>query len=433
MGSENLAGATREILSALLDQAEQPGRVNKPRVSITAGLFPAYWSQDSGEVRRATNSALTELSDEHIVELRWEPWEEGNRLKAVCLTLAGVASAYALLGRTPRETSRSRLGALLEAQTSRPGWHARAMELLRERFHKGGSVAPLVLDDPGMNADLLHLLGAVADLEVPTLERMLSVRVFGDSKRAEALRGKVVSVLRDASPEWSDPAIENWSVLQAHLVDRVPEYVAVAGPLVLEVNGKEIAMGDFLPSVGLSAAMLRAVRVARCEASYLLTIENPASFTELLSCRPSDVVVVNTFGFASPAVLALLRVVREHKADLPILHWGDFDAGGLRILAHLRRHLSAVGAIGMDIETFEAYRAHGQALSTGDAAGLERLRQESLLEDCQDVITRVLEVGTKLEQEAVPVTRVVTLLDDIGRPKPMKRARNASRAKALGE
>ena len=84
--------------------------------------------------------------------------------------------------------------------------------------------------------------------------------------------------------------------------------------------------------------------------------------------------------------------------------------GGLRILAHLRRHLGTVETVGMDVDTFEAYRASSMALTPGDEAALAQLREDAALVDCHVLIQHLLSVHRKLEQEAVAVDRIVELV-----------------------
>ncbi|MBV9689143.1 MAG: hypothetical protein JO202_05460 [Ktedonobacteraceae bacterium] len=86
---------------------------------------------------------------------------------------------------------------------------------------------------------------------------------------------------------------------------------------------------------------------------------------------------------------------------LRIFVCGILDAGGLRILAHLRRRLGNILPLGMNIETFERYRAYAQPPTANDRASLDALVADPMPADCTAVIQHMLEVGLKLEQEAV--------------------------------
>ena len=403
---------TRDILHALLDRHEQPARRNVVRVRLSEADHPAYFAADDSAPRHATNAALRRLADDGALRLRWRKWEEGNWLDAVDLVADQAAALYSLLGRSPRDAQDQALCRLLDGETPHPGWHASFLAWARGQLDAHASVAPLDRDDPQLNRDLLRALAALADLPSPTLERTLSARLFGDSKRLEALRGAIMRVLRRHDPAAATFGDDDWAVLRAHNLDRAPEYVPVAGPLVLRgavaLDGPAIAIGLFQPSVALSAAMLRDAAVASCDARCLVTVENATSFNELLLARPPDVLVIYTGGFASPTVIRLLRAIRSARPAIPALHWGDLDAGGLRILAHLREQAGPFAPLLMDAPTLAAYGAFAQPLTPGDRAALAELRSRAALADCTPLIDALLALDTKLEQEAVDIGALIS-------------------------
>jgi hypothetical protein len=251
----------------------------------------------------------------------------------------------------------------------------------------------------------------------PTLERTLSVRLFGDSKRLETLRGAIIRILRRHDPEAATFDDDEWALLQAHNLNRTPEYVPIAGPLALRVltcvdndsvgRAPAIDLRPFQPSVSLSAVMLRNIEVAACDARILVTVENATSFSELLAVRPADLLAVYIGGFASPTIIRLLRTIRVVRPDLPLLHWGDLDAGGLRILAHLRESLGDVAMLAMSSAIVHAYSSFAQPLTTTDRAALRRLREHAKLGDCVPLIDTLLSIDKKLEQEAVELAAVL--------------------------
>ncbi|NTU85280.1 MAG: DUF2399 domain-containing protein, partial [Chloroflexales bacterium] len=275
---------------------------------------------------------------------------------------------------------------------------------------------PLDREDLAASADLLRALAALAALEAPTLERALSVRLFGDSKRLAGLRGGLLRALRRHDPDAPLYGDDDDALLRARQLDRAPEYVPLAGPLSLalgmpgqtgapeaELPPAHLAtLSHFWPSLALPAPLLRAARIAQVRARAVVTVENLTSFSELCAIRPPDVLALYTGGFASPTVIGLLRAIRAAAPGVLLRHWGDLDAGGLRILAHLRAKLGDVGALAMGPATFAAYAAASQPLTAGDRAGLLELCTHPALADCVGLMERLLAAGVKLEQEAVP-------------------------------
>src|SRR5262249_33426563 len=143
-------------------------------------------------VRRAVNQTLQRLASDGCLRLHWRKWEEGNWLDKVELVVERAEIIYARLGRVPLPQQERRLRELLAAQTPHAPWHAAWLDWAKAQLAAHATVAPLKLStapvDDRWNRDLLAALAAVARLRVPLLERRLSVQLFGDSKRFEALR-----------------------------------------------------------------------------------------------------------------------------------------------------------------------------------------------------------------------------------------------------
>lgn len=453
----------RDILHALLDQHEQPQRQQVRRIRLTRQHYPAYFTDTNATPRQHTNAALQQLADEGVLRLRWRKWETGNWLNAVDLVTERAKTLYTLLRRTPHHEREQALLTLLNQQTPRGDWHTAFLSWVQEQLSTHRSVAPLDMDDPQKNADLLRLLDALTTLQTLTMERTVSTRLFGNSKRLDALRPAVLTVLRrhtaDAATLYGN---DDAALLRAYQLERIPEYIPLAGPLVLHtpmpvasavtdvraISGEDIvsrkgaktqgsdkgpdslytspveqgttsasAVLDICPFTGglaLPASTLREANIAACDAQALITIENSTSFHEMLATRPASFLVICTLGFASPSLIALLEKIRHARPDLPVLHWGDLDPGGLRILRHLRSRLDRVIPLAMDCQTFDTHCTMAQPLTKNDQAALEQLQDVAELADCASMIARLREAGTKLEQESVAAEDVVRGLGFVG-------------------
>jgi hypothetical protein len=399
--SERLPDLARALLHTLLDRAEQPERQTVVRVRLSEQTHAAYYSPTDAAPRQATNAALQQLAAQGVLRLHWQKWEQGNWLRAVDLVPEQAAALYTLLRRTPRPRQETALLALLHAQTPQADWHAAFLDWAAQQLMQHRSVAPLTLDDPPWNTDLLTALAAVAQLQHPTSERTLSVRLFAHSKRLAELRGAVVAALRRASPQAAQFGDDDRALLAAHLLQRIPEYVPVAGPLVLRAGETLLDLRGLAQGLALPPDVLQAGEVHACTARVVVTVENATSFHELLTLRPPDVLALYIGGFASPATLALLHAVRASVPAIGLYHWGDLDPGGLRILSHLRSSLGNVRPVAMDQATFEQHRQHAQPLSQQDQKTLKSLRQHPRLADCVPLIDHLLAAGGKLEQEAI--------------------------------
>lgn len=408
----------RDLLSLLLDRAEQPER-KRSAVVLIRRACPWYDSEQipSG-LRPRFHEALQELEQRGWVRLSWRRFNEGNLLEKVELVIRApeqLALLYSELGRVPREMQEARLQALLEEQEPGSDWHAVFLVRARAQLKVHRLPVPLSLSDPQESRDILRALAAIARLREPVLLRKLSVQIFHNSKRLGNLKSAIVAVLSTCSAEAPLYGDDEWALLQAHHIERAPEYVPLAGPITLQAWDQRLPTKEMyleldarFPSIALSEYCLRQARVIACSASAVITVENLTSFTDLVLVRPSSLLVLYTGGFASPSLLSFLEKLQNLRPDLPFFHWGDLDAGGLRILAHLRTFLRTIQPVGMDVSTFMTNQDYGQPLTTRDREALNSLRTLENLSDCLPLIKYMIVAGRKLEQEAIEATSIVT-------------------------
>jgi hypothetical protein len=394
---DRLPPIAREILTRLLDRYERPDRDPDRVMRVRLSEVPDY----AASARHEVNAALIELVRQGLITVQWVKHETDNWLDKVDLNLDRVEALYALLKRRPRRDQVAALHTLIDAQTPASDWHVQALSWLRQQLDTYHSIAPFQLDDPRFNTDLLDTFNALAQLQTPLLERTFSVQLFGDSKRFEDLRPAVLTVLRRHSPYAPDHLGDDDSLLRAHLLQRVPEYVLLCGPLALKLTDTTLPLTLYPDGLSLPATTLRAATVLACPARAVITIENATSYHELISLQTPDVLHLFTGGFASPTVIALLQAIRSAQPALPLYHWGDLDAGGFRILLHLRKQLGEVKSLVMNEAAFTQYQRWAQPLTANDRVGLTALRANAGLQDCAGVIGLLLATDRKLEQEAV--------------------------------
>lgn len=409
-----LGRLTRSILNALLDQYEQPGRRQIVRVRLNEDRHHDYFHAQDFAVRREVNEALQRVADQGCLRLYWRKWEEGNWLDKVDLIAEGAETVYRLLGRAPLNEQEASLRRLLAEQAPQAGWHSDFLGWARRRLDNHASVAPLKLStteaDARWNRDLLASLAALAQLREPALERKFSVRLFGDSKRFEDLRGAVIRTLRRHDPESAVFGDDDGALLRAYRIERAPEYAPIAGPLILQSDHQTLDLTPFAAGVAIPATTLNQAPTHRCDGSAVVTVENSTSFSEFVTAKPASILAIYTGGFASPALVRTLRKIRAGRPELPFFHWGDLDVGGLRILAHLRKSLGEVEPLAMNDSVCNLYLGRSQPLNANEREGLTQLRAESLLIDCVELIDYMLKTDRKLEQEAVEASFCVKIL-----------------------
>lgn len=214
---------------------------------------------------------------------------------------------------------------------------------------------------------IVHLSGRDID------HRTFSRRVVKDSKALERSEGRVAQLLKRRNPKLAGE--EPREVLQASGIVRRAHLLQVKGPVRLFSNALRIdGTGDAF--VGLPWAAVRESILAHA-VDYIITIENPTSFWRYSTGIEGNYLALLTDGFPARDVLSsmahLVQAARFLAADTPLYHWGDIDAGGLRIAAHLEDTFGL--QIRLHLMNPEFAMALGSQLQS--RKGLERLASRS--------------------------------------------------------
>lgn len=182
---------------------------------------------------------------------------------------------------------------------------------------------------------VLRLAKGIIDFSGRDIDhRTFSRRTVKDSKALERLEGRVAQVLKRWNPslEGNEPR----EVLEACGIVRRAHSLFIKGPIT--IGSKELQLqGTGELFVGLPWASLQHASLNK-PVEYIITIENPTSFWRYCLEVQGCYLALLTDGFPARDVLSsmihLVRIARLIQ-EVPVFHWGDVDAGGLRIAAHL--------------------------------------------------------------------------------------------------
>jgi hypothetical protein len=398
---------TAAIINHLFDIYER--RDGQPKQAVRVRLdevtLSGYYSQVDPTPRVTTNEQLAQLAQLGWLSLAWEAGQTGHLLRTVTLNLTRTEQLYQLVERQPLVKQRQQLRELLLAERRHlTGWRRKALEHSLDQLGERKSPAPFSLTKVGWNRDLLTTLLALPDGETHTEipYRMFSVRIFNDSKRFEVLKDSIARLARRHNSQWRDLSLSE--VLREMGLVANPTHLYLYGPWQLtDSDGVVTSLADYYPSVGIPAALAARTRRVDVDAGQVICVENLTAFYELVRHKGQGVAALCLWGNPSPAVRHLLCCAAHTLPDSVALRlWADIDYGGLNILAHLRRQVSArISPFRMDIATLRVYRNWAQPISKNDERNLGRLRQQMVLSDMAQLIDYILLEGIKLEQEAV--------------------------------
>lgn len=198
--------------------------------------------------------------------------------------------------------------------------------------------------------------------------RTFSRKTVKDSKALERNEGRVASLLRRWNP--SVAGVEPREILQACGIVRRAHPLFLRGPITIESDTMKLE-GSGIPFVGLPWSSVQATTLS-APVDYVIIVENPTSFWRYCMEIEGLYCALLSDGFpARDALAGIVHIVRMARSlrPTPIFLWGDIDAGGLRIAAHLE------DACGVPLKLHDMTPALARKLGgpLRSRSGLERL------------------------------------------------------------
>jgi hypothetical protein len=429
--------AGQELLRRLLDRYERGASFGRPGpwrqdviVRLDARQFPEAFAPEGRERLADLRAAAEELAREGAVRLVRHRGYAAGLPHEVRLGPDELTRAYRLaagFGFRPLGDDLAELASLAHRLGAEPGpgWMTAHLGDLAARV-PSGDLSLLGMQRERFKRerrDVLDALGAAAALArgLAGWERVVSERLFGDSKRLAAIRPLVVDILLRADPRWEGlSGSDAPDLLEAYGVRRKPALLRSAGRATLAIGPRTYELEDFVPAAHLPGAWAPAWidGVAGGRTRTITTIENETAFLAYVeeAGGPAGLgdraeVAVYTAGFPDPTLLDALAAVAARPPGMKFRHWGDADLGGLRIWWLVRTRLGSPVALHRTraewLETTVG-AGGGQPLDEAERAGLARLQRQleaspwSSAADVREalaLIAALLRLGRKAEQE----------------------------------
>jgi hypothetical protein len=320
------------FLERLLVLSERnPGRAR------AASAAPDYDQLRTAELTKRFEARLTAAERAGAIELR-----KGRRERRHLIERVKVKDALALarhLGRSPAQDSADRLKDGLEpiAAGGAP-WVAGIVDDMARRWARGESSYRIPPSAEGAAKEFVALLAAISRDRARGLDaRTFSLKVTGDTKAFDRHGARLAEVLAARHSELGASADLMWKAIG---LERFSHPVYVSGCLLIEKDHHVVVDGRASPFASVHPEMLPSLRLCGNPAT-LLTIENFASFNRHVREIKDGALAVYTGGFPSAGVIELLKALLAMiGAEVPFFHWGDVDAGGLRIFRYLEETLA---------------------------------------------------------------------------------------------
>lgn len=358
----------RQALEKLLHSAERASITGgQPRdLVFSQASLPAY-------AAIATRTALDEVHTEllaaeraGVIGIEWE-------------RRAGERGKITRIGLKDRDLLAQHLKvvplwqALLEAQAALSPWDRPQVAVLLDAWGKGKQPRGRAPQQVHGFVDALRALDKLAESPsgIDRSIRRFSAQVFRDSKRIDELAVELDLLTRqDDGPPRMDVEVFSELGLVVH-----QQPFLLAGQY-LEVMTESRQVPILNPYIGVPTQLLRGVSGSP---AYILSLENLDTFHELALGAAGEVrgLLLFTGGMPSPSWLKAYGAVLESvSADTPLLHWGDTDVGGVRILRKVDDFASTRGRRVMPFQMGVRGTTAHKTLLGADARYLVRIATE---------------------------------------------------------
>lgn len=345
------------------------------------------------EQKEAFLEAVEELIELGLVSVKWTRFREGTEIEAIYLE--DPEAAYRALGKLSPDSIRQEM---LDALDS-PEWEIVRTSINDTRGEQARSIHewlraelearhPVALPDASAVSDLARVLTASTQLIETLPLRALSVRLFSNSKRLEAL---IESADRICMKAIGTRLSETLGLARSY-----PEATfALCGSISFAGSHQRTwsLEGEPITFPAETVSAIHAIEIdsnagpcgPRDRFHRILSVENKETFyafaTRLRRVRAEAIPkrfgwsgIVYCAGHPSGVIIELLRKLLDSRATLD--HFGDLDPDGLLILTELARALDCdVHPVCMNPVVYRRYLEYGYPLSKVAVARLDSGRR----------------------------------------------------------
>lgn len=325
---ETMATATLLKLEEFGESAVVRGADGPKFYRLDSGRFGGYFKVETLTERHLYERRMLAAETAGAVMLRWAgKGNDGEPLEAIAV--ADLAKLSRFLGKSPYfqqvEAAAARIAPFADA------WPRLVWVI--DQWKKRGTARGFTPTHVQDLVDAVQVLEAVRQrAELDLAVRRLSVSLFQDSKRIEALAG-ALDLLTAEEPRSPVRSMED--LLNELGLIRFPQPLLIAGPGQLKLKGSDAQVPVLNPFIGISPDALEALADP---GRYVLTVENLTPFNELARGHAGRLegTVIYVAGMPAPSLLrALGAAYRSLSHSVACFHWGDLDLGGFRIAARI--------------------------------------------------------------------------------------------------
>lgn len=357
---------------------------------IVSKLFPKYEDDSEFELYKEINQNLNSLQKKGFITIKAE---RSGKIRSASLEENALEQIYSYVNRTSKADVNNKLKELWNNYIALPEepFSPLLEYIKKQQIRLSTNKSVQFFDENFVDyEDLLNAVKAVLSNQNEIFIRELSVKLFNNSKRLEAIENPVRSLLYKYG-EYDDKE----TVLEEHNIIKTPTYVMVKGKGILHC-GETIDLSKIKGDIGLSTETLKDLFSVELNGANVITIENLTNFHKYQS---NNELVIYLGGFHNSIKRDFIKLVEKCNPRAVFKHFGDIDAGGFYILEHLKKK-TGINFLShnMDITTLEKNKDHWMKLTENDKNRLLSINEKTTC--YKDSIDYMLKNNCKLEQES---------------------------------
>ncbi len=393
-----MADFEKDLLNKLLNQYERSvlstvGSKNNRQIRLTTKNkeLSTYARPDSYNYRASNDATLRKLENNGFILVKWD---KNDDFESLTLNIENVGAVYNYLKRYNPKDELANVKQVLRNENC-SGFIAEFIEFCQENIANEYVYPKKYFDDANQLKSILKGLKAIVELQQETRIRDFSVKVYGDSKVFEKIKGKVAKVIKDFDAQCNAESDDD--ILAEYNIVKNSTYVLIKNAFVFKLNNATIDLDSLGFEYALSDEMIKALVPIEISAERVITVENLTSFYGM---QDSKALIIYLGGYHNHTKNMLLQRIKDIFPQGEYYHFGDIDAGGFYILNHLKE---ATGIpfkpYKMGVAELETKSGYVKKLTDNDKRRLELMKQDNRFIQFWDVIEYMLEHNVKLEQE----------------------------------
>ena len=405
------------ILNRLLDKYERSSAYKaiastnrRVLIYLCSDEFPEYNIEDT-LTKELINSVVIDLQKEGLIEFEWMRFEKGNIISRIWLNLNTLHEAYKQAERMPKRQQVENVLAMVRELKSRvtSSWIRAFLEDAQAWMEQRLSIPSSLPEDSQLLKNLLKaLLFVDAKAEDELLERVFSLKCFGDSKYFEKnLRRKLLVILKKY---WQEEDLQSGELTDDEILSligivKAPEQVEFCGNMLASIRGHAIDFSPLVYGVSINAPTIRDLIISHLPGvKRILFIENKANYVDyVLRRKTASELIIFHGGFYSPVKGLFFKKIYDAacRSSIVFYHWGDMDLGGFQIFKRLKtKIIPTLHPYLMDLDAFLSIKPFWQPFDDKYARALKKLLDDEAYKEFHPLIQVMLKERARAEQEA---------------------------------